>query len=86
MTPFYIGTAIVALAAMAYVIFRQHGVLKNTRTLIADQNEKLHEQQQKIRTWEQDSQQSQALFSTIFDVAYDFAFVLDRKHSYCCQS
>lgn len=79
MTPFFIGALLLAVAAMAYLIYRLRQVLKNARTLMAAQAEKLHSQQAKLDTWERESQQSQALFSTIFDVAYDFAFVLDNE-------
>jgi two-component system phosphate regulon sensor histidine kinase PhoR len=79
MTIFYITVAILALAGMAYIIYRQHQFIKNARGLIAAQDEKIHEQQEKLSTWGRESKQSQALFSTIFDVAYDYAFVLDEE-------
>jgi two-component system, OmpR family, phosphate regulon sensor histidine kinase PhoR len=81
MTPFYVTVVMLAFAAMIYIIFRQHRVLKNAKTLIAAQDEKLHDQREKLANFERDSHQSNALFSTIFDVAYDYAFVLDEENT-----
>lgn len=78
MIPFYITAAVLAFLGMFYIIFRQRHVLKNAKTLIVAQDEKLHEQREKLMAFEHDSHQSKALFSTIFDVAYDYAFVLDE--------